>query len=154
MPGQAVGGVPGPTLVEEYKDTAKTGRNMDRPNLQKMLAEVPTIRPAYLATWKVDRLGRDLMEIQHRLISGGSAHPLHRGQTRARPPSRSSQSPSSSGDRTEKVRTYARKREFGTSPCSGDGGNRTRVRRCLPKYSPGAVRSALFSAPALTRTSR
>jgi len=37
---------------------------------------------------------------------------------------------------------------------SGDGGNRTRVRRCLPKYSPGAVRSALFSAPALTRTSR
>lgn len=32
-------------LTEELKDTAKTGRNMDCPNLQKMLAEVPTIRP-------------------------------------------------------------------------------------------------------------
>jgi len=44
---------------------------MERPNLQKMLAEVSTIRPAYLATWKVDRLGRDLMEIRHRLIAAG-----------------------------------------------------------------------------------
>nr|WP_281727612.1 recombinase family protein [Actinomyces procaprae] len=58
-------------MVEEYEDTAKTGRNMDRPDLQKMLAEVPTIRPAYLATWKVDRLGRDLMEIRHQLIVAG-----------------------------------------------------------------------------------
>ena len=32
----------GLTLVEEYKDLAKTGRNMERPGLQKMLAEVPT----------------------------------------------------------------------------------------------------------------
>ena len=64
----------GLTLVEEYKDLAKTGRNMERPGLQKMLAEVPTIRPAYLVTWKVDRLGRDrrdLMEIRHRLMAAG-----------------------------------------------------------------------------------
>ena len=44
---------------------------MDCPSLQKMLAEVPTIRPAYLATWKVDRLSRNFMEIRHRLIAAG-----------------------------------------------------------------------------------
>lgn len=43
-----------------------------------------------------------------------------------------------SGDRAGEVRTYARKREFDTSPWSGDGGNRTPVRRPTPRSSPGA----------------
>lgn len=58
-------------LTEEHKDTAKTGRNMDCPNLQKMFAEVPTIRPVYLVTQKVDRQGRDLMKIRHQLTAAG-----------------------------------------------------------------------------------
>lgn len=58
-------------LAEEHKDTAKTGRNMDCPNLQKMLAEVPTIRPVYLVTQKVDRRGRNLMKIRHRPTAAG-----------------------------------------------------------------------------------
>ncbi len=44
-----------------------------------------------------------------------------------------------SGHRTGEVRTYARKREFNTSPSGGDAGNRTPVRRPAPKSSPGAV---------------
>ena len=42
--------------------------------------------------------------------------------------------------RSGEVRTYARKREFDTSPSGGDGGNRTPVRRWCNRTSPGAVR--------------
>ena len=45
-----------------------------------------------------------------------------------------------SGYRAGEVRTYARKREFDTSPWSGDGGNRTPVRRPHNRTSPGAAR--------------
>jgi len=45
-----------------------------------------------------------------------------------------------SGDRAEEVRMYARKHEFDTSPSSGDGGNRTPVRRPHNRTSPGAAR--------------
>jgi len=45
-----------------------------------------------------------------------------------------------SGDRAEEVRMYARKHEFDTSPSSGDGGNRTPVRRAHNRTSPGAAR--------------
>lgn len=45
-----------------------------------------------------------------------------------------------SGDRAGEVRTYARKREFDTSPWSGDAGNRTPVRRACNRTSPGAAR--------------
>ena len=45
-----------------------------------------------------------------------------------------------SGDRAEEVRMYARKHEFDTSPSSGDGGNRTPVRRAYNRTSPGAAR--------------
>lgn len=44
------------------------------------------------------------------------------------------------GDKAEEVRTYARKHEFDTSPWSGDGGNRTPVRRPHNRTSPGAAR--------------
>ena len=43
-----------------------------------------------------------------------------------------------SGDRAGELRTYARKREFDSSPSGGDGGNRTPVRRPTPRSSPGA----------------
>ena len=36
-------------------------------------------------------------------------------------------------------------KEFDTSPRSGDGGNRTRVRRLAPRYSPGAVCNQFLS---------
>ena len=42
------------------------------------------------------------------------------------------------GNRAGEVRTYARKREFDSSPSGGDGGNRTPVRRPAPRSSPGA----------------
>lgn len=45
-----------------------------------------------------------------------------------------------SGHRAGEVRTYARKREFNTSPWSGDAGNRTPVRRACNRTSPGAAR--------------
>ena len=35
--------------------------------------------------------------------------------------------------------------EFNTSPRGGDGGNRTRVRRLAPRYSPGAVCNQFLS---------
>ena len=44
------------------------------------------------------------------------------------------------GHRAGEVRTYARKHEFDTSPWSGDGGNRTPVRRPHNRTSPGAAR--------------
>ena len=51
-----------------------------------------------------------------------------------------------SGHRAGEVRTYARKREFNTSPSGGDGGNRTPVRRPTPRSSPGAS-CCLFLSP-------
>ena len=44
-----------------------------------------------------------------------------------------------SGHRAGEVRTFARKREFNTSPWSGDAGNRTPVRQQCNRTSPGAV---------------
>lgn len=41
--------------------------------------------------------------------------------------------------RSGEVRTYARKREFDTSPSGGDAGNRTPVRQQCNRTSPGAV---------------
>lgn len=46
-------------VVREYDDPARTGRNTDRPGFQQMLRELPSIKPAYVAVWKNDRLGRD-----------------------------------------------------------------------------------------------
>ena len=48
-----------------------------------------------------------------------------------------------SGHRTGEVRTYARKREFGTSPSGGDGGNRTSTTAPVPSQGP-APRLALL----------
>ena len=51
-----------------------------------------------------------------------------------------------SGHRAGEVRTYARKREFDTSPSGGDGGNRTPVQQPTPRSSPSAV-CELFLSP-------
>lgn len=58
-------------LVDKYKDAAKTGRTLERPSLQKMLAEGPTIQPTYVVRWRVDYLSWDPMEIRHRPITEG-----------------------------------------------------------------------------------
>ncbi len=57
-----------------------------------------------------------------------------------------------SGYRAGEVRTYARKREFDTSPSGGDAGNRTPVRRWCNRTSPGAVRCCFSQPRRLTRT--
>ena len=53
----------GLTVVREYADAAKTGTNTDRPEFQQMLRELPAIKPAYVAVWKNDRLGRDRLDL-------------------------------------------------------------------------------------------
>ena len=56
-----------------------------------------------------------------------------------------------SGHRAGEVRTYARKREFDTSPSGGDGGNRTPVQQPAPNSSPSAVYGFISQPPALRR---
>lgn len=56
-----------------------------------------------------------------------------------------------SGHRAGEVRTYARKREFDTSPSGGDGGNRTPVQWPAPNSSPSAVYGFISQPPALRR---
>lgn len=50
-------------VVREYDDPARTGTNTDRPGFQQMLRELPSIKPAYVAVWKNDRLGRDRSDL-------------------------------------------------------------------------------------------
>lgn len=50
-------------VVQDYEDPARTGRNTERREFQRMLRELPTIRPAYVAVWKNDRLGRDRRDL-------------------------------------------------------------------------------------------
>jgi len=62
-------------VVREYADAAKTGRNTDREGLQLMLRELPQLRPAYVAVWKNDRLGRDradLLKVKSRIRMVGA----------------------------------------------------------------------------------
>lgn len=49
----------GYTIVKEYEDPARSGRDENRPGFQLMLAEVPEIKPSVLILWKTDRLARD-----------------------------------------------------------------------------------------------
>ncbi len=55
------------------------------------------------------------------------------------------------GNRAGEVRTYARKREFNTSPSGGDGGNRTPVQWPAPNSSPSAVYGFISQPLALRR---
>lgn len=50
-------------VVQEYYDAAMSGTTADRPGYQQILAELPTIKPAYVAAWKNDRLARDYVEL-------------------------------------------------------------------------------------------
>ncbi|MBQ8947153.1 MAG: recombinase family protein [Lachnospiraceae bacterium] len=47
-------------IVKTYTDKAITGTTMERPGLQTLLVEARTGRPAYLLTWKLDRLSREI----------------------------------------------------------------------------------------------
>lgn len=53
----------GLSILKEYSDKALTGTSTKRPQYQLMLSEVSKLRPAYLILWKVDRLGRDRIEL-------------------------------------------------------------------------------------------
>ena len=69
-------------VVREYADAAKTGINADRPEFQLMLRELPSVRPAYVAVWKNDRLGRnraDLLRVKQAIRMAGARLKLHRG---------------------------------------------------------------------------
>lgn len=62
-------------VVREYADAAKTGTNADRPEFQLMLRELPSVRPAYVAVWKNDRLGRnraDLLRVKQAIRMAGA----------------------------------------------------------------------------------
>ncbi|MBQ9041695.1 MAG: recombinase family protein [Eggerthellaceae bacterium] len=50
-------------IVREYEDRAISGKTSKRPGYQQMLAEISEIKPAFLITWKNDRLGRDRAEL-------------------------------------------------------------------------------------------
>lgn len=47
-------------IVAFFKDRAKTGTSMERSGLQDMLYQARIKRPAYLLTWKLDRLSREI----------------------------------------------------------------------------------------------
>ena len=49
----------GYTIVKEYEDPARSGRDENRPGFRLMLSEVADIRPSTLILWKADRLARD-----------------------------------------------------------------------------------------------
>lgn len=53
----------GYTVVHEYIDRAKTGRNDNRAEFQKMLADTAKKQFSVIIVWKVDRFGRNREEI-------------------------------------------------------------------------------------------
>lgn len=64
----------GYTVVKEYCDRAKTGRNDNRDAFQQMLADTDKHRFDVIITWKVDRIGRNREEIafnKHRCKKNG-----------------------------------------------------------------------------------
>ena len=50
------------TIIREYEDYAKSGTDDKRPGYQAMLSEVGKLRPAYIITWKLDRLNRNTID--------------------------------------------------------------------------------------------
>jgi len=62
------------TILREYRDKAISGTTDERPDFQRMLAEVNKLKPAVLILWKTDRLGRDkyvLVNAKHTIRSAG-----------------------------------------------------------------------------------
>lgn len=50
-------------IIAEYVDRAQSGLTSDRAEYQRMLGEVPKLRPTVLLVYKFDRLGRELHEL-------------------------------------------------------------------------------------------
>ena len=50
-------------IIREYSDAAISGTTDERPGFQLMLSEIGKLRPAALILWKVDRLGRDRIDL-------------------------------------------------------------------------------------------
>lgn len=53
----------GYTIIEEYIDRAKTGRNDNRDDFQRMLADTAKKTFGVIIVWKVDRFGRNREEV-------------------------------------------------------------------------------------------
>ncbi len=49
----------GATIIREYVEPGKTATNMNRPQLQHMLAELPDLRPTYVIFYDLSRVARD-----------------------------------------------------------------------------------------------
>ena len=64
----------GYTVIKEYCDRAKTGRNDNRDEFQQMLSDTEKHQFDVIITWKVDRIGRNREEIafnKHRCKKNG-----------------------------------------------------------------------------------
>ena len=62
------------TVIKEYCDRAKTGRNDNRDEFQRMLSDTDKHQFDVIITWKVDRIGRNREEIafnKHRCKKNG-----------------------------------------------------------------------------------
>lgn len=46
-------------IIAEYKDPAKSGTDITRPDFNRMLYEMKILKPGHLIVWKVDRIARD-----------------------------------------------------------------------------------------------
>ena len=66
-------------IIAEYEDRGISGTTDRRPGYQRMLAEVKVLKPAILILWKVDRLGRDAVElgIKKRYLRENGCNPVY-----------------------------------------------------------------------------
>ena len=66
-------------IIAEYADRGISGKTDKRPGYQRMLSEVAKLKPAVLILWKVDRLGRDIVELatQKRYLRNNGCNPVY-----------------------------------------------------------------------------
>ena len=66
-------------IIAEYEDRGISGKTDKRPGYQRMLSEVAKLKPAVLILWKVDRLGRDIVELatQKRYLRNNGCNPVY-----------------------------------------------------------------------------
>ncbi len=55
--------IPENALIQEYEDEGFSGKNINRPGFLRMLADMEAIHFDYLVCYKLDRLGRNLLDL-------------------------------------------------------------------------------------------
>ncbi len=78
----------GLTILREYTDPARTATNTDRPEFQQKIRELPRLKPAYVAVWKNDRLGRNrstLLKVKGLIRAAGARLHYIEGYSRPGP---------------------------------------------------------------------